>query len=73
MAEDNLPRRHIRWYTCDAKQEAIMGEPRWLQEQFEGVRKWLHEVAFGRLQATQEEVGSKVRWFGTIKRLLGQS
>jgi hypothetical protein len=50
-----------------------MGDSHWLQEQFEGVRKWLHEVAFGRLQATPEEFGSNVRWFGTIKRLLGKS
>jgi hypothetical protein len=50
----------------------VMRDSNWLQERFESVRKWLHEVAFGRLQATEEQIGRTVHLFGTIKRLLGK-
>jgi hypothetical protein len=44
----------------------------WLEDQYENTLKWIFDVCFGRGTATNQELGDKIHFFGTIKRLIGR-
>jgi hypothetical protein len=41
-----------------------------MEEQREGILRWLFDACFGRLPATDEEIGEKVSLLGTINQFL---
>lgn len=43
-----------------------------LEDQYDSTLKWLFNACFGRIVATDVEIGEKISLFGTLKRFLGR-
>ena len=41
-----------------------------LEGRRDGLLNWLHEACFGRVEATEEEIGQGISLLGTIKQLI---